>query len=183
MLAGVIEALRKSSRIDHVAFVSAERDTIPAEFPVLPDEDKGLNAALDDARRSLMEMGADELLVLPADLPSVAATDIDFVVESGRQSGFALVADAAGRGTNALFLRGRAPFRFRFGADSCAAHLEEARRAGCTPTVVDCPGLSFDVDEPEDLDRLLAAAQPRYTFLIAGPGGNAWPLQRAIRIG
>lgn len=181
MLESVVHALRRSRRVDHVAFASVERDTIPAEFPVLPDKGGGLNAVLEDARRFLVARGADELLVLPADLPMVSAADIDAVVESGRRGGFALAADDAGLGTNALFLSAGAAFRFQFGDDSRACHLAESMRTGFMPVEANSPGLSFDVDEPQDLDRLLAADDPRYLFLTAGPGGNAWPMQRKMR--
>lgn len=183
MLESVFDALRKSRRVDRIAFASAERDTIPMEFPVLPDMGGGLNAVLEDARGLLIARGADELLVLPADLPLISAADIDAVVESGRRGGFALGADDAGLGTNALFLRTSAAFRFQFGAGSHARHLEEAMRIGCVPEELSIPGISFDVDEPQDLDRLLAADDPRYLFLAAGPGGNAWPTQREMRHG
>lgn len=183
MLESVVDALRKSRRVDRIAFASAERDTIPMEFPVLPDMGGGLNAVLEDARGLLIARGADELLVLPADLPLISAADIDAVVESGRRGGFALGADDAGLGTNALFLRTSAAFRFQFGAGSHARHLEEAMRIGCVPEELSIPGISFDVDEPQDLDRLLAADDPRYLFLAAGPGGNAWPMQREMRHG
>jgi hypothetical protein len=42
----------------------------------LPDTGGGLNAVLEDARRTLIARGAGELLVLPADLPLITATDI-----------------------------------------------------------------------------------------------------------
>jgi len=183
MLESVLDALRKSRGVDRIAFASVERDTIPAEFPVLPDMGGGLNAVLEDARQLLLARGADELLVLPADLPLIAASDIDAVVESGRRGGFAIGADDAGLGTNALFLRTSSAFRFQFGADSRSRHLEEAKRLGCMPAEVSSPGLSFDVDEPQDLDRLLAANDPRYLFLAPGPGGNAWSMQRELRHG
>jgi len=183
MLESVLDALRKSRGVDRIAFASVERDTIPAEFPVLPDMGGGLNAVLEDARQLLLARGADELLVLPADLPLIAASDIDAVVESGRRGGFAIGADDAGLGTNALFLRTSAAFRFQFGADSRSRHLEEAKRLGCMPAEVSSPGLSFDVDEPQDLDRLLAANDPRYLFLAPGPGGNAWSMHRELRHG
>jgi 2-phospho-L-lactate guanylyltransferase len=183
MLDAVVDALRKSCSVDRIAIASAERDTIAAEFPVLPDRGGGLNAVLEDARRSLVARGADELLVLPADLPLIEAAEIDAVVESGRRGGFALGADDAGLGTNALFLRTSAAFRFQFGADSRARHLEEAMRIGYMPAEMSLPGISFDVDEPQDLERLLAADDPRYLFLNAGPGGNAWLMQREMQHG
>jgi 2-phospho-L-lactate guanylyltransferase len=183
MLESVVDALRNARGVDRIAFASVERDTIPEEFPVLPDTGGGLNAVLEDARRTLIARGAGELLVLPADLPLITATDIDAVVESGQQGGFALATDGAGRGTNALFLRTSAAFRFQFGPDSRVRHLEEALRSGCRPAEVSFPGLSFDVDEPQDLDRLLAADDPRYLFLTADTGGNAWHMQREMRNG
>lgn len=183
MLESVVDALRNSRSVDRIAFASVERDTIPEEFPVLPDTGGGLNAVLEDARRTLSARGAGTLLVLPADLPLISAADVDAVVESGRRGGFALATDDAGRGTNALFLKTGAAFRYQFGPDSRVRHLEEAMRIGCRPAEVSFPGLSFDVDEPPDLDRLLAAADPRYLFLTAAPGGNAWHMQREMRNG
>ncbi|HUG04888.1 MAG TPA: 2-phospho-L-lactate guanylyltransferase [Steroidobacteraceae bacterium] len=183
MLEAVVDALLKSRSVDRITFASAERDTIAAEFPVLPDMGGGLNAVLEDARRILAARGVGELLVLPADLPMISAADIDAFVESGRQGGFALGADGTGLGTNALFLRTGAAFRFQFGADSRARHLEEAMRIGYKPAEMSLPGISFDVDEPQDLERLLAADDPRYLFLNTGPGGNAWLMQREMRHG
>jgi len=183
MLEGVVAALRDARCIDAVAFVSCERDTVPADFAVLPDAGGGLNAALDGARQSLIGKGASEIVVLPADLPLVTGAEIDALVESGRAAGFALASDRAGRGTNALYLQARTPFRFQFGKDSRARHLDEAVAAGFEPVVVDLPGLAFDVDDPEDLDRLLAELDPRYTLLAPTPGGNRCPTQRETRLG
>lgn len=181
MLAGVIEALQDSRGVDHVGVVSAERDTVPSGVAVLPDRGSGLNAALEDARLALRAVAASEFIVLPADLPLITAADVDGLVQAGRESGFAIATDRAGRGTNALYLRAESPAGFRFGADSRAAHVAEAIRTGCAPAALDTPGLRFDVDEPEDLDRLIEAAHPRYTFLTVGSGGTAWPMQRATR--
>lgn len=183
MLAGVIEALQDSRGVDHVAVVSAERDTVPPGIAVLPDRGRGFNAALEDARLALRTLAASEFIVLPADLPLITAADVDAVMQAGKEGGFAIATDRAGRGTNALYLRAESPARFRFGVDSRAAHVAEAIRTGCAPVAVDTPGLRFDVDEPVDLERLMAAAHPRYTFLTAGSGGTAWQMQRAMHLG
>jgi 2-phospho-L-lactate guanylyltransferase len=183
MLAAVLEALGGSRLVDEAVVVSEERDTIPARIRVLPDPGRGLNAALDSARARIAAGGADEILVLPADLPLVAVADVDAMIERGRRGGFALAGDRAGTGTNALFLPARSAFRFRFGADSRARHLAEAARAGLVPAVVESPGLAFDVDTPADLDRLRAARDARYTLLQAGTGGGAWPTGLTIQPG
>jgi 2-phospho-L-lactate guanylyltransferase len=183
MLASVLEALAGSTLVDEVVVVSGERDTIPARLRVLPDPGGGLNTALDSARARAAAEGADEILVLPADLPLVTPADVDAMIECGRRGGFALAGDRAGTGTNALFLPARSAFRFRFGAHSRARHLAEAAAAGLAPALVESPGLAFDVDTPADLDCLRAARDARYTFLQTGTGGGAWPTGLTMQLG
>ena len=153
MLAHVLDALAGAQTVRHIVVVSPERDDVPAHIPVLADRGAGLNVALAEARAALLEFGARAILVLPADLPRLTSTEIDHFVRAGRR-GFALAPDASGAGTNALYLRGAAPFEFRFGADSRRLHLLEARRRGYTPRVCRSPGLCMDVDAPADLAAL-----------------------------
>jgi 2-phospho-L-lactate guanylyltransferase len=174
MLARVIGAVRQSQCIDALACVSEERDTVPAEIPLLADAGAGLNSALDAARQMLIDRGADELVVLPADLPFVTAADIDALVESGRRAGCALATDRAGLGTNALWLPARMPFRFQFGPGSRLRHLEEAKRLGLASALVSLPGLAFDVDGPDDLRFLSPGFSSR---------GNQWQVRRQRLVG
>jgi 2-phospho-L-lactate guanylyltransferase len=121
---------------------------------VLADSGECLNGALTQAHRVLREFGCREVVILPADLPTITAADIDALVGAGRQGGFAIASDAAGVGTNALCLASAHPFRFQFGPDSKRLHLQEAERTGLGALIVRLPGLEFDVDSPTDLDRL-----------------------------
>jgi 2-phospho-L-lactate/phosphoenolpyruvate guanylyltransferase len=183
MLAGVVDAVRQSKCVDALAFVSEERDTIPAGIRLLPDAGAGLNSALAAARQALIGRGAEELVVLPADLPFVTGPDIDVLVEAGRGAGCALATDRAGLGTNALWLPAHAPIRFQFGPGSRLRHVEEAERLGLAPALVSLPGLAFDVDGPDDLDELLERGDPRYLFMGSSSGGNRWPVRRQKRFG
>ncbi len=154
MLGNVLEALRGAELIEGIAVVSPERDVLPPDVLVLPDPGGGLNAALDAARCALVDRGARELVVLPADLPLVTAADIDMLVGCGRRSGLALATDLAGTGTNALYLTSSARFRFQFGPDSRWHHVQESARLGLEPQLVRSRGLAFDLDRIEDLIRL-----------------------------
>ena len=165
MLERALTALRGSHTVTNIAVVTPERDTIPADVKVIQDPGGGLNAALDAARKILVGDGASELLVLPADLPLVTAAEIDQLVESGRRTGFAIATDAAGGGTNALYIAPPAPFRFRFGPGSRLCHLEEAARLGLEAKLLRSHGLEFDLDGPADLDRLLTLRDARYDCL------------------
>lgn len=117
----------------------------------------GLNEGLDEAR---MAAGAEAtaVVVLPADLPGVAAAAIDALVEAAAQAlrqapgrpVVILVPDRHGNGTNALLVAPPTAIDFRFGEASRAAHESAAKAAGATYLEVEGP-LSFDVDTPDDL--------------------------------
>ena len=154
MLAAVLAATGASAAVRQIVVVSPERDTVPADIPVIADTGEDLNSALTEAHRVLLDFGWREVVILPADLPTITAADIDGLTHAGRGGGFAIAPDSAGSGTNALCLVGAQPFRFQFGAGSRRLHLREAERMGLTPEVVRLPGLQFDVDSPADFVRL-----------------------------
>jgi 2-phospho-L-lactate guanylyltransferase len=154
MLTAVLSAVRGARTVRQIIVVSPERDSVPADVPVLADTGDCLNGALTHAHRVLLEFGSREVVILPADLPMITAADIDALVRTGRRGGFAIASDASGVGTNALCLASPYPFRFQFGPDSQRLHLKEAERTGLDARMVRLPGLEFDVDLPADLDRL-----------------------------
>ena len=106
--------------------------------------------------------GACSALVLPGDLPylSVAALDeLVLAADAGLAAagGAPLVAIApsdARSGTNALLLRPPDVIEPLFGSDSFEAHLRAAEAADAAVQVVSDPALGFDLDTPEDLERL-----------------------------
>jgi 2-phospho-L-lactate guanylyltransferase len=154
MLTEVLAAAGNAQTVHQVIVISPERDTVPAEIPVLADTGESLNTALMQAHTLVREFGCHEIVVLPADLPLITSAEIDELVRAGHASGFAMATDAAGVGTNALCLMSTQPFRFQFGPDSRRLHLQEAQRLGLSPQVVHLPGLEFDVDSSTDLDLL-----------------------------
>jgi 2-phospho-L-lactate/phosphoenolpyruvate guanylyltransferase len=154
MLTTVLAAAGNAEMVHQVIVLSPERDTVPPEIPVLADTGESLNTALIQAHTMVRELGCQEIVVLPADLPLITSAEIDELVRAGRAGGFAMATDAAGVGTNALCLVSTHPFRFQFGPDSRRLHLEEARRWGASPQEVRLPGLEFDVDSCADLDLL-----------------------------
>jgi 2-phospho-L-lactate/phosphoenolpyruvate guanylyltransferase len=154
MLAHVIAECQRSQLAGPVAVLSPERDTVPADIPVLADPGIDLNAALEQASATLRALGQQECLVLPADLPQVQSQDIDTLIAAGRSAGCALAGDAAGTGTNALYLRLDRPFRYQFGAGSLARHRVAAVAAGLEARVLALPRVAADVDSPEDLFHL-----------------------------
>ena len=118
----------------------------------------GLNAGLSQAREEALRDGITVLAVLHGDLPDLAPADVIALLEAVRDPvpAVAIAPDAAGRGTNALALAPPDAIGFHFGVDSFALHRGAAERSGARLSVVDRPGLAFDVDTPADLAACLA---------------------------
>ncbi|MCK0508181.1 2-phospho-L-lactate guanylyltransferase [Aromatoleum anaerobium] len=154
MLDRVLAALTASRLVEGIAIVTPECRALAGKATLLPDRGAGLNGSIADAAQSLAAFGATELLVLHGDLPLVNRVEIDRIITLGRSTGLALAPDRRRQGTNAIYLQPDSGFEFRFGTHSFASHQAEAARCGLRPTVVDLPGLAFDVDEAPDLDLL-----------------------------
>ncbi|MBD5802692.1 2-phospho-L-lactate guanylyltransferase [Azoarcus sp. Aa7] len=155
MLERVLAALADAREIERIAVVCCEPERVPPGVLSLPDSGQGLNDALAAGASRLWARGADELLVIHADLPLVRAADIDRFVRCGRSQGMALAADRHGTGTNALFVASVMDFSFRFGAHSLSRHLAAAHARGIAPALPELDSLAFDIDTPADLACLL----------------------------
>ena len=116
----------------------------------LAQRSRGLNPALQEARAAI---AADRLLILPADLPTVAAGDLAQVLAAGDTAGnpsVVLAPDRHGRGTNALLLTPPEVIDPAFGGDSRAAHAWLASSADAA--YAEIPGiLGLDLDTADDL--------------------------------
>jgi 2-phospho-L-lactate guanylyltransferase len=123
---------------------------------------EGLNEGIVMGITAAMAGGACSALVLPGDLPYLSVVALDELVlaaDAGLAAagGGPLVAIApsdARSGTNALLLRPPDVIEPLFGSGSFEAHLRAAEAADAAVQVVSDPALGFDLDTPEDLERL-----------------------------
>jgi 2-phospho-L-lactate guanylyltransferase len=123
---------------------------------------EGLNEGIVMGITASMAGGACSALVLPGDLPYLSVVALDELVlaaDAGLAAagGGPLVAIApsdARSGTNALLLRPPDVIEPLFGSGSFEAHLRAAEAADAAVQVVSDPALGFDLDTPEDLERL-----------------------------
>jgi 2-phospho-L-lactate guanylyltransferase len=124
--------------------------------------DEGLNAGVALGIGVALAQGASSLLVLPGDLPDLSVDALDElllaadagVVAAGGGALVTIAPSDAGGGTNALLLRPPDVIAPAFGPASFEAHLRAAEAAGAAVQVVDHPQLGFDLDTPDDLERL-----------------------------
>jgi 2-phospho-L-lactate guanylyltransferase len=136
------------SRSDEVLGLAAQRGMLGLHEE--PGAD--LNAAVGQGRRVALARGADEILILPVDLPLVTAAEIRELVENGPpEPRVIIISDRAGTGTN-LLLHSPALFaRYCFGPGSFRRHCRAAKEAGAAVSAGPHPTISFDIDDPEDL--------------------------------
>jgi 2-phospho-L-lactate guanylyltransferase len=161
LLRGTVREATAATRLAGVVVVSMDEELLRGARTMgaasLLQETDGLNEGLDEAR---VAAGAEAtaVMVLPADLPGVAAAEIDRLAEAAdlllsrapEEPVVVLVPDRHGTGTNALLLAPPNAIAFRFGEDSRAAHAAAAATTGASYLELDGP-LSFDVDTPDDL--------------------------------
>ncbi len=117
-----------------------------------------LNQALTQATQAAVGRGAEAVLVLPADLPLLTADDIRQLYTLGATQPGIVITRSPDGGTNALLVRPAGAIEFAFGSASFAQHTQLAQSADVPVQVYASPTLALDVDWPEDLDRLRAAA-------------------------
>jgi len=132
----------------------------------IPDPAEGdLNAAIVAARDAAVARHATAILILPGDLPLVDVASLDRLLDAadaalaagnGRPIVVAAPSDARG-GTNALLLSPPTVIEPAFGAGSLEAHVRAAREAEASVQLVVDASLGFDLDTPDDLERVDAA--------------------------
>ena len=161
MLHDVVAALAAWSRRPACALVTSDPFALELakqyDFEIIPDPaNPGETGAIEMATNICVARGVDSTLVIPADIPLIHASEIEMIFAQAPSEGSVLAPAADGRGTNAAFRRPANLFPLRFGNDSFKPHLAAAQGTGKTCIVLQLPGIAVDVDNPEDLQQLLA---------------------------
>ena len=154
MLGDVLTVLRATPEVDAVTVVSADTHvrelSLRMGASVRSEEAAGLNWALTQAAASDAIAGAARLLVLFADLPLLTVPELSLFIEHGDEADVVLGAAGDG-GTNALLAWLPLPIPLRFGTASLTRHRAESIARGLRTRIVRSPGLSSDIDQPDDL--------------------------------
>lgn len=171
MLRDMLAACRASA-VAEVVIVSSDPTAAAAAARagarVIADHDppRGINAAVALGQTDARARG-NRALVLTADLPLVAAADLDALVDTDTAPGdVVLVPSHTGYGTNALLLHDADVIATQLGEDSRARHRAAAAEAGCRYREHPLPRIGLDIDTPDDLRTLLADGPPMHTARV-----------------
>jgi 2-phospho-L-lactate guanylyltransferase len=114
-----------------------------------------LSAAVRQVEEDAVRGDADALAVVLGDVPLITSGAL---ATAFRTIGPVVVSPSDdGDGTNLLLRRPPRAIPARFGRGSYRKHLEGAHSRGLPVAIVGRPELSFDLDTPQDLERVLAA--------------------------
>lgn len=136
---------------------------------VLMQDDEGLNAAVRQGQRWALAGGADGLLILLPDLPTLDTGDVRALVDAAAPDAAVIAPDRHGTGTNALLLAPPDAIAPAFGAGSAVRHRRSLALADIPVTDVERRGTHLDLDTPDDL-RALAALRR-----VAGQASDGSP--------
>ncbi|RIK42315.1 MAG: 2-phospho-L-lactate guanylyltransferase [Chloroflexi bacterium] len=145
--------------VERVAVITRDERLIDnppdPRLDILQQVDRGLNPAVVAGQRWAESVGADALLIVLPDLPLVRGADIAAVLAAVPSvPGAVLAPDRHNTGSNALLLAPPGCIAPAFGEGSAPAHRAALSAAGVPWSEVRRPGLSLDLDTPDDLARL-----------------------------
>jgi 2-phospho-L-lactate/phosphoenolpyruvate guanylyltransferase len=147
-LLGHVLAVVKEADVGPVTVVSAEQLELNG-VPRFDDRGMPWNEALSAAMTEVVHESV--AAVVAADLPRLTASEVRTLISATPECGIA-IARAQDGGTNAVSMRPPGKVMTHFGEPGSAdVHERAAWLAGGDAHVLDCPGLAFDVDTPEDL--------------------------------
>ncbi len=161
MLADLLLACRTYAGVTETLVVTS--DAIAAQLStssgaiVLDDHapPRGMNPAVAIGQAHAEALGMDAVLILTADLPLVAADDLNVVLSALRPGRSAvLVPSRDGTGTNALAIAPPFGIATRLGANSRALHELALMDAEIGLSQLEISSLALDVDTPDDLVAL-----------------------------
>jgi len=185
MFRDTLSATALAEGLDGIAVVT--KDPKAAEIArlagacVIDDQTQDLNDALTAGRMTLQNrLGAVDLIIIPADLPAVRASDIDgFIAARRTPTQIVLSPDHEGDGTNMLLTGAMTDFPYAFGPASYQRHISQAKDLGYEATTLKSVRVGADLDNPSDIDGIWQHAPGEHTSLTleAFCLRSRWPLK------
>ncbi len=150
-------------------------------FKVILDESNlSETDAIEMATQVCESRGISTTLVIPADIPLIEVTEVRAIYDNAPDRGTVLAPARDKRGTNAILRRPAALFPLRFGNDSFLPHLAAAIATDTSCIVLSLPGISLDIDTPEDLEQLARAPGEKRSQLLARKLGLSQPFNPSL---
>jgi 2-phospho-L-lactate guanylyltransferase len=193
MVEDVLDVLSKHAGLEQLVIISDDPSAalLAERYQVLHWSEselnaKGLNGVIEAAAQRLLQQGVEDLLVVHGDLPLINEEEIQHLIDIHQVSekpAMSISPDSPQQGSNCMLCSPPQVISFHYGENSFQKHCAEAKDRDVTVNVVPQPGLASDVDNPADLNVLLASEQTlKHSFRYLHDSGIAERL-RAMAIG
>lgn len=135
---------------------------------------QGQTSAVTLAVETLQGEGVSTTLAVPGDIPMATADEIETALAAhGDDLALTIVPAWDERGSNCMICSPPTVIPFSFGNDSFVPHKAAARAAGIEPGIVKLTGIGLDVDNPDDLRRILVHDADTRTHRFLAESGIA----------
>jgi len=157
LLEHTIQVLNSIDEIEHILVISRDKEALALarELGARTVQEYGnpdLNTALSRAVEVAKSYETCGILIIPADLPRLAAEDIKAILAHRNDPPVVVIApDRKKQGTNTLLVCPPGLIDFKYGKGSFDKHSQQALDAGVRLEICNLPSLELDLDEPEDL--------------------------------
>jgi 2-phospho-L-lactate guanylyltransferase len=126
-------------------------------FLVIQDtRNESETAAIEMATAWCESQGYDTTIVVPADIPLIAADELHRVLDAAPEEGAVFVPAYDRRGSNCILRRPASIIPLRFGNDSFLPHCEAMKETGKELIILEFPGIGLDIDNPHELELLVS---------------------------
>ncbi|MBI2759822.1 MAG: 2-phospho-L-lactate guanylyltransferase [Chloroflexi bacterium] len=169
MLRDVVGTLRASPLLHAVAVTSPDAamlalaEAMGARALPEPADVRGLNGALAAGIARLAADGAEAVLIVQGDVPEISLAEIGVMVAPPLGARLVRAVPSADGGTSALLLFPPTVIAPAFGPDSFARHADAAPAAGAAFERCELTALAWDIDRPEDIERLVHGGRDTHT--------------------
>jgi 2-phospho-L-lactate guanylyltransferase len=158
LLEHILTILNEVSEIEHTLVVSRDPTALALTRlmggrTVLEGGVPQFNTALKRATAVARAHGAHAVLILPADLPLITASDVRRLLRRGQKPPVVVIApDRRDNGTNGLLVNPAGLIEYGYGPGSNHCHAERAAEAGARVEIIPSKAIGLDLDLPEDLE-------------------------------
>ena len=160
MLADVLAALEFAKTISQRIIVTCDENFSPTNtqdnVETYRSTVKGLNSELIACIHLLTENGAQDIVIILADLPLLTNETLDEIVTIGQRTQRPVIAqDWKGTGTNILFSHLPLPIELCFGNQSLQNYRTRFEEASLTPIIYHSVESALDIDDDIAIERFL----------------------------
>jgi 2-phospho-L-lactate guanylyltransferase len=185
MATDMVAALEAAQQIDGIAVLTTDAAAIrlgqQRGYRIMHETtDLDLNVNIDAAAGQLAAGGIETLLIVPSDLPTITAADIDELCRL-HSNGLSVCPAIRDGGTNACLCTPPAAVPAQFGPDSARMFIAMADKLGVDGRLISLPAFERDIDRPDDLAWLLDQEAGQHTSAFLSNSNirtrlQAWPL-------